>query len=287
MRIDEHARRCVSFLFTREHDQDGKTLLRPAGTAFFVGEQLGNGRTITYVVTARHVVDGNRPNQSLWIRCTNDSRKVLYEFPVESWWQHDTADIAVAPLAFPLGEFDLLCLPITLLADRAWLEEHDVGIGDLLVNAGLFNHYIGQERDAPMMRFGRIALIPNEPIRVPSNGPLPSMEFSAFLAELGAWPGQSGSPVFIYFSIDRHLFAGERLQMQIPNPRLLGLIHGHFNFPGSVRSSDGVTAASADLNSGIAIVVPASGILDVLSQPQAVEYREQCVCILREEGLID
>lgn len=108
------------------------------------------------------------------------------------------------------------------------------------------------------------------------------------MAELGSWGGQSGSPVFVYFSVDRDLFAGETLRTEIPNPGLLGLLHGHYNFPqGVVNLSESAKDVHVPLNSGIAIVVPATGILELLALDQAIEHRAEFTRILREEGLID
>lgn len=288
MRIDDQVRHCTSFLSIRKNVQGGFAF-HPVGTTFFVGEVLGRGRAIKYAVTARHVVDASRPLGSLWIRCISaDGKGKLFEFPTDSWWSHPTTDIAIAPLLIPLEDYGLRFLPLELFADAPWLQEHDVGIGDHVVASGLFSQYIGQKRDAPIVRFGRIALVPEEPLRIPAQGPLPSMEFTAVLAELGSWSGQSGSPVFVYFSVDRDLFAGEALRAKIPNPRLLGLLHGHYNFPQSVVNLSEMTEdAHVPLNSGIAIVVPTTGVLELLALDQAVAHRAEFTRILREDGLIE
>lgn len=284
MKIDEQTRESTSLLFLKSSQADGFRLT-PVGTAFYIGEQLGRGRAIKYIVTARHVVDGSRPVGSLWIRCIHtNGKKFLFELPTDSWWSHPHTDVAIAPLAIPLEDFGRRYIPLELFADTEWMTEHEVGIGDHVVAVGLFSQFIGQERDAPIARFGRISLIPNEPIRVPGNGGLPSMEFEAILAELGSWNGQSGSPVWAYFSIDRHLFAGQELAAKIPNPRLLGVVHGHYNFPQTVQNFD---AAKVNMNSGIAIIVPATKIFEVLGLDAALEYREHFVRVLREEGLLD
>lgn len=286
MKIDEQVRQCTSFLSIRKRTDQGDSI-HPIGTAFYIGEVLGNGRAIKYAVTARHVVDASRPHGSLWVRCVRpNGRKALFECPIDSWWCHPTTDVAVAPLAIPLEEFDLRFLPLELFADDAWLKDNQVGIGDHVVAAGLFTQFIGSSKDAPIARFGRIALTPDEPIRVPGDCRLPAMEFRAILAELGSWGGQSGSPVFVYFSIDRDLFAGAEVKLVIPNPRLLGLVHGHYNFPQPVIGLSDDQAAQVHLNSGIAIVVPASEILAVLALDEAKKHRSEFVAILRQEGLL-
>lgn len=286
MRIDDQAHQCTSFLSVRKTTDGDK--FQPVGTAFYIGEQLGNNRAIKYVVTARHVIDASRPNGSLWIRCIHDNGTLaMFECPTDSWWCHPTTDIAVAPLIIPIEQFGLRYLPLDLLADSSWMAEHEVGIGDHVVATGLFSQFIGKSRDAPIARFGRIALIPNEPIRVPGQGYLPAMEFHAILAELGSWGGQSGSPVFIYFSIDRDLFAGDSLMTTIPSPHLLGVVHGHYNFPQTIPDLPDNGAARVNMNSGIAIIVPATAILEILAMDEAGDYRSKFIRILREEGLID
>jgi hypothetical protein len=289
MKIDYQAQLCTAFLAIRTSEDDKGASFAPMATAFFIGESLSEDRAIKYIVTARHVIDQARRHGSLWMRCISPDgkRKAMYEFPVDAWWVHPTTDVAVAPLAIALEDFGLRWLPLELLATEDWLREQDVGIGDHIVASGLFSQYPGISRDEPMMRFGRISLIPKEPLRIRSNGPLPSMEFEAILAELAAWGGQSGSPAFVYFSIDRHLFAGAQIELKKPSPRLLGLIHGHYVIPErmEITASD-PSEAHIRHNSGIAIIIPAYTILEVLFTEEATEHRSLFVSILKDEGLL-
>ncbi|HUP25000.1 MAG TPA: hypothetical protein VNB06_18925 [Thermoanaerobaculia bacterium] len=288
MRIDEQVRHCTSFLAVRSEEEDGSRF-QPIGTAFFIGEELGRGRAIKYAVTARHVIDASRPYGALWMRCVSQGsdRRKLFEFSADDWWLHPTADVAVAPLAIPLEEFDLRFLPLSLFATPDWLQELDVGIGDHVVASGLFIRFIGSERDEPLVRFGRVSLMPKEALNLGGDDSFASMKFRAIFAELGSWGGQSGSPVFVYFSVDRGLFAGSELQLTIPTPRLLGLIHGHYTVPQKLAGAPATLGVHVPLNSGIAIIVPASEILEVLAQEVATAHRVKFVTVLREEGLID
>lgn len=289
MRIDEQVRHCTSFLAVRK-GSNGASEFHRKGTAFFIGENVGRDRWIKYAVTARHVVDMARPLGSLWMRCVSldGNKKKLFEFPQDGWWSHPTTDVSIAPLAIPLEEYNLRYIPMQLFATPDWIQEHDVGIGDRVIASGLFSQYFGRTRDAPLVRFGRIALVPEEPLRIPSQGLMPSMEIAAILAEFGSWGGQSGSPVFVYFSVDRDLFTGEVLRTEIPNPRLLGLVQGHYAIPQDILEKTEVFKdAHVQLNSGIAIVIPAASILELLASEQVVEHRAAFSQILREEGLID
>jgi hypothetical protein len=259
------------------------------GTAFYVGIDVGRDRWVNYVVTARHVIDGSRPYGGLYVRCVDaEGELTVMSLPSDAWWLHPTADVAASRVCFNLDEFGFKMLPSHLFATAEWLKQHDVGIGDRLIIPGMFSQFIGGLRDEPVVRFGRISLMPKERIKIPHQGGLPGMEIDAVLAEIAAWGGQSGSPVFVYFSVDRGLFAGNQLSMQIPNPRLLGLVHGHYNViqrpvSGEPEHSD----IRIPLNAGIAIIVPAVKIEELLMMEAVVEDRNQVKRILREEGLID
>lgn len=286
MRIDDQVRKCVAFLSIREENYEpGVSRFIPVGTAFFVGVGVGRDRVIKYIITARHVIENSRPRGPLYLRCVNnDGATKIFELPQEFWWSHPTADVAAARIAFPLEDYGISFLPLDYLASREYMQQNDIGIGDHLVISGLFAQYIGSTRDEPLLRFGRIALIPSEKIRVPAQGGSPEMQMDAILAEAAAWGGQSGSPAFVYCSIDRQLFAGNRLQLQLPRPALLGLIHGHYTISQPISGEE---EYRVPLNAGIAILVPAEKIIELLNLPEVVEDLEQIKTILREEGLID
>jgi hypothetical protein len=281
MRIDEQVRRCTSFLVLRKEVEEGLEIY-PVGTVFCVCEKIAQDRWINYAVTARHVIDGSRPHGPLGIRCVtpDGGRTKFYALSQDRWWVHPTSDVAVAPLTIPLAEYGIKVLPMDLLATGDWIREHDVGPGDHVVTPGLFSQYVGVSRDEPVLRFGRIALVPSQPLRIPAQGPHPSMELDAVLAELASWGGQSGSPVFVYFGADRDLFRERLVHTQVPSPKLLGLLQGHYLVSQRV---DEIPGGRIPMNSGIAIVVPASKILEVLGMDPAKEYREWVLAHLRND----
>jgi hypothetical protein len=194
-------------------------------------------------------------------------------------------DVAAIRISFNLAEYGLQFLPTDLFATQDWLSEHNVGIGDRLVISGMFSEYVGSVRDEPILRFGRISLIPTEKLRIPPQGLIPGMEIEAILAEAASWGGQSGSPAFVYFSFDRGLFVGDRVEMRLPNPRLLGLVHGHYNIVQRVIEKDAeYQDLRVPLNAGIAIIVPAMKILELLNSAPVVEDREELKRAPQEEG---
>ncbi len=290
MRIDEQAQQCVAFLSVEgDATAEGKSF-RVVGTTFFIGEDLGNDRWIQYAVTARHVIDGSRSHGPLRIRCVSRDRakRKIFELPQERWWAHPSTDIALTPISIPLEDYDLRFLPTTLFSDDAWMREWDIGVGDHLAVPGLLTNYVGKERDEPGVRFGRVTLIPDHPLCIDPQGGLPGFETDSILAEFAAWPGQSGSPAFIYFSVDRDLFAGNKINWKIPSTRLLGLVHGHYVVRQPLRQKgDEFPDAHVPLNSGIAILIPATKIVEILESDDANDHRERCRNILREDGLLD
>jgi hypothetical protein len=287
LRIDDQVRTSVAFLAIRQTDEQNRLLYYPVATAFFVGVHLGGDRWARYAVTAKHVVDKSRPQGSLWIRAVRPGRKVLFEMPPEGWSVHPTSDVALARVSIPLEEFGMRFIPTDLFATREWLDEHHVGPGDHVVFAGLFTQYSGPETDEPVVRFGRISLLPRHPIEVPASTGVPAMSFEAVLVETISWGGESGSPAWVYFSVDRDLFAGEALNMRIPNPRLLGLHHGHYNVPATVEAGpNDYLDALVRLNAGIGIVVPAFSVLELLMSEPVVSEREQFTQVVRAEGLL-
>jgi len=65
---------------------------------------------------------------------------------------------------------------------------------DEVVFIGLFQNYVGHTRNYPIYRFGRISLVSSEPLP----GVEPWLGLHAYyLVECQAYPGMSGSPVFM------------------------------------------------------------------------------------------
>jgi len=285
MRIDEQARKCVSFLAIQKPGSQPESIaLVAVGTLFYVGIRQDNDRWVAYGITARHVVDASRPDGDLFIRLVDSNgNTVPMRIPVDLWWAHPNTDVAAIRISFNLAEYGLQFLPTDLFATPDWLNQHNVGVGDRLVISGMFSNYVGSLRDEPILRFGRISLMPTEKLRMPPQDHSPEMEIEVILAEAASWGGQSGSPTFVYFSFDRSLFVGDRVEMRLPNPRLLGLVHGHYNIVQRVLEKDTeYPDLRVPLNAGIAIIVPAMKILELLNDPSVVEDRETRAA--QEEG---
>ena len=133
-----------------------------------------------------------------------------------------------------------------------------IGLGDEVYITGLFKGVAGSKRNQPIVRIGNIAMIPTEPIPTEDFG-----NIEAYLIEARSIAGLSGSPVFVRESF---LMSGKHF--------FLGLCQAHWGI--ELRNDFILTRARTDrVNYGIATVIPAKKILEVLNHPFLVNLRAQ------------
>jgi hypothetical protein len=167
-----------------------------------------------------------------------------------------------------------------------------IGIGDEVFLTGLFTHAKGREANSPICRVGTLAMLPNESINI---GP-PEGFSDVYLIEAKSMGALSGSPVFVRASYTVPAKAprfDDRQSWEDRNPEdftgrpetvvheadylLLGLAHGHWKIPKEDIDSAKPLLGRGELNIGIAVVVPASKILETLNHPQLIAQREDTV----------
>jgi hypothetical protein len=275
MVIDAKYRKCVVFLFADVPNPDTGELARtPAGTAFLVGIPVADERFVRYLVTARHVVTLSRKYGSLFARIhLMGGSATVIEFPHESWHQHHSTEVAAALLRTS-APLDHVVVSTDQFEVDSLVAEHLVGIGDEVFFIGLFSEHPGSERNQPIARFGTIALMPEEKILVDVGDS--QARISAYLVEARSWGGHSGSPAFVYFPPDRF---GDRIQLLDHLPVfLLGLVQGHYSIKGDVKFVGDIGeqgSGQVSMNAGIAAVVPAQDILDLLMSEAVADQRNQ------------
>lgn len=222
------------------------------------------GASFLFLVTAKHVVD-TLSGRNVYIRAnTKDGHsKELKVADNQKWYSHpaDTAaDVALMPVFLP-QEFDFIPLPSSMFLSESIRQTSGIGIADEVFITGLFAHHVGIAKNLPIVRTGNIAMIPD--------GRIPIKDFGlmeAYLIEARSIGGLSGSPVFVI----------ERKQSET-TMYLMGLIHGHWDIPSESLIDDISQDAGvkAGVNVGIAIVTPASKILDVLNGKEMRQAIEQ------------
>jgi len=283
---------------------DSPTGREYGGTGYVVSVEYGPGHAITshdergaatvrypfmFLVTAAHVAE-KLEHTDFYIRANKKDGSLAEPKQEEgntSWWYHPTERDAVdaAAMLLPVEEvleLDIAPIPVTLFAGENIVRSSNLGIGDEVFVAGLFKNAKGISRNIPIVRIGNVAMMPEEKILFPTKTDRERLIY-AHLIESRSVGGLSGSPVFIRETI--RINAGyKRLDgfylnaANSPDPIERGLQKvelagvGPFHFFGSLIGHWDVTIGFGTpqqeaVNMGIAPMVPAHKILEVLSQP--------------------
>jgi hypothetical protein len=250
------------FWISRPGPDDIKDLYRPA-----------------YFVSAQHViakVQKDAFDGRVWLRLnTKQNGQTWYETPLTSWVTHpsdNTVDLAILKIGVD-ASFDHVTWPLELCVLKDSLDvmttgDRKVELGDELCFAGLFYPHKGERRNIPIVRIGNIAALRNEPV-LNRDG----VQMDVYLVESRSIGGLSGSPVFIDIITAKtvrppsHGFFAPAYPHDSPGRfKLFGIIHGHF---GGDLESDAVAddgKQNVGVNFGIAMVIPAEKIHEVLTQ---------------------
>lgn len=260
MRIPDDVQKCVCFLGIKPSpDKPPKY----QGTGFFLGvERPKLNGAFLYLVTAKHVADKLIGNDHYYIRInTKQGQAVDLEVPGRArWFLHpdNSVDVVLLPIG-PSPDLDFLALNPNMFVTEQLRQERSIGPGDEVFITGLFYYHTGNSKNIAIIRTGHIAMVPGERIQTSKYG---AME--AYLIESRSIGGISGSPVFV-FSRTR-----ERIDFF-----LLGLIHGHWESESVVDIVELDSAEKRGVNTGIAIVTPATKILEILQSPELKQLVEQ------------
>ena len=302
MNVPSDVRKCVVFL-GRDTDHG----IRWCATGFFVvvshpaeSDDADSQHSHSYLITARHVIDGIRylsPKGRVYVRLnlTSGGSKTV-ESELNDWRFHPTREVDAAALLVPqswLEELDGAMLTEHSIADDVVIQDHGIGPGQDVFITGLFINHYGERKNIPIIRVGNIAAMPEEKVRMKLDRKT-WISAHAYLIESRSIKGLSGSPVFTYRDSWEGPQAGELSNMSTysfttasrlindtsvfttgaPSYYWLGLVHGHWEAE-VVRSDiedidDGIKEY---VNTGIAIVVPATDVWEVLDHPDFVEHR--------------
>ena len=270
MIIPDNLRRCVFFIgYINDNG------FQWVGTVFLIGVPVPGSKAYTpFMVTARHVVDGLRakcPDGTCYLRVnTQNGGFGCPRMYLDDWRFHPTdrkIDIAMAPFPDMGIPLDHLTLPPNVFLERRHMDAV-VGLGADVFLVGLFFNHIGKKRNTPIVRFGNIAAMPEEPVTSAIG------EIEAYLVEARSIGGLSGSPVFAprrqqtLRGQDVSILAGVNQEFV-----LIGLMHGHWKYqvdPSEVIVSD--TGQKEAVNMGISIVIPSFHILEVLNDPDIQQH---------------
>lgn len=270
MRVEDRVLQNVLFLGTVEN-----YIYRPKATAFIASVDSKYGPFL-YLVTAEHVIAllKARGHAQVFARIndTNGDTQPPVPIDITAWRFHPDAetDVAVLPFTFQ-RKAKWLAADTSVFVTIAALEEHEFGIGDEIFAVGLFRHHYGSQKNVPLVRVGTLAALPHEPVRTHWG------MIDGYLIELHSIGGLSGSPVYIHRPPVR--VKDDKIQYAKGlRYFLLGLISGHFDV--EKLDEDSVVDdqdSRGNINTGVAVVVPAHKILETLNQPELIAEREAVI----------
>lgn len=272
--IPPDVKKTVCFIFVDK----GKGKLEANGTGFFVITQKPD-KSVThgYLVTAKHVLKPD-PEKDLYyrevfVRLTKRSGGVEgIRLPIRPkgkdktvFTQNDkTVDIAVIPGSPKLERYDFKAITFDLIVTRAEFQKLNIGEGTDVFFAGMFTPHLGKEKNYPIVRFGRIALISDEKIQF-----MKRMR-DLLLVDTFSFGGNSGSPVFVYLGADRQPGS---LVVGPPLLKLVGIMSGSYSKGVRIMEIQTGTAEVSFDNMGIAAVVPTDYLKKILVSDELKKLR--------------
>jgi hypothetical protein len=251
------------------------------GTGFFVKiltPELGPGFGLPILVTAKHVIrQASLPGgigeylPTITARYNllkpNPNGQYFEETPlrvVDNFgnlvaFQSDdpNVDVAIIPISREWNLLDWKGIDQGMFVTDSVMRKLKVNEEDDVLFSGLFLNFSGNIRNYPVVRHGKIAMLPGE--KVSFSGQSDEMENLIF-AEVTSFGGNSGSPVFLKL--------GPLRVPQVPGSLgyyLLGVMKGFFGAPNLPQ------------NSGIATIVPAEEISKIVQSPKAQAYIEDSI----------
>ncbi len=221
------------------------------GTAFLYGKRFPNESDVGFVVTNKHVIETvGRYSEDGVILHVNllQGGATPVTIPFSSWTFHDSADVAVYMVGFPLPlppSMNKWFLPDLFYTPRASLKDQAIGEGSPVFVVG-FPLGLGGHADIsyPFVRQGIVAQIQ----------PWIDGNSDSIVIDANAYPGSSGSPVFVK--------QGEAAEI-----RLLGIVSSYIPYEEELVSRQtGETMAVSIENSGLALVIPVEYIEETIDK---------------------
>jgi V8-like Glu-specific endopeptidase len=272
--IPEVYRKTVVFLSNTNEVGERHNL----GTGFFIAIPDSN-LLYGYLVTAKHVLlnpgsilpfefiqvaynkkNGSRDSVLVSVKATGLNKNIYYH-------QDLSVDLAVIPLAIEIDSSDVrYSVEKELFRSKIDFDTSYVKPGTNLFYTGMFSPYLGYNKNYPITRFGKVALITEEKIKFEKS----EMKASLFLAETTTFGGNSGSPVFAFgsdYKINSHDPSdpiNTKEQNNVPI-YLIGIMKGYFqeNAPIEFMNTSTMTPTYSS-NIGIAAIIPSYLLYEIL-----------------------
>jgi len=268
-------KKCTTFIFI---EKDGQVI--PNGTGFFVGVKNEENPSIfnVYLVTAKHVLQDTKGNylSTIIIRLNKlDGNSQLIKMELNKNIEilthtDDDVDIALFNCLPDQKLFDFKFIQDNLISTNEIIEKNEIAEGDEVFFTGLFTSHVGQKRNQPIVRFGRVALISDEKIEWKEKDN-PAKFLDLYLLECQSYGGNSGSPVF--FQLNPLRKPGQ-LSLGGPVIFLAGVMKGSFLTGSEVQIAETNNKIFSLQNIGIAAVTPAQKLHEILFSEKLIELRK-------------
>ena len=272
--IPSKVKSVVAFIFIK--NEEGELIAN--GTGFFVGVRNPSKPDFfnVYLVTAKHVLYKQNTTDFLNIVFLRLNKKeggseivdisIITEGEKRNVFIHSdsSVDIAIMPFLPDQEIYDFKFLTDDLITTKEVFKDLKIREGSDVFFTGLFTPYLGAERNYPIVRFGRVALVTDE--KIEWQGKLMDL----YLMEAGSYGGNSGSPVFFYLGSDRKPGS---IMIGSPILKLAGVMQGTFLDVHEVIFVETKIVPIAVSSMGIAAVVPGYKLHEILFSDDLREKR--------------
>ena len=271
-----------SVFFLYETEEDARVGSEVGGTGFIVGLPTAvPGYGFAYFVTNWHNALGNGCSV-VRLEAVSGTPDIFVFDPTD--WHYSTKyDIAVirGPHLVP-DVHRFAAIGEELFLTKELKEQEKVGPGEDVFMVGRFVDYQGLKHNVPAVRFGNISMDPVLMEQVYGG------MADSYCIDMHSRSGFSGSPVFLYRTMDYDLEHPNLLRTNINYLWLLGIHWGQFpekwevKEGGKLRHEDSEESHVPLLTegryikrlSGMTCVLPAWAILEVLDMPELKEKRD-------------
>jgi hypothetical protein len=267
---------CVSFIYL----PNAKGELVPNGTGFFVSiDDTIRDQSYVYTITSKHVLWDTATKAfvpNAWLRLNTKAgdadfvrQPMRTTGDLKNVFVHtdSTVDL-VAVLGIPNPEkYSFTTIPSELIRTGHDIKSLGLGEGTDVFFPALFVPHIGEHKNYPIVRFGKLALVSDE--RISWDRQLQRL----FLIESISIGGHSGAPVFIWFEPRQK--QGEPVMYGQKLIRLIGVIQGFFEFNRALGFQQTAIIPVYGSHTGISAVVPVEQMQEILFGPEATKVRDK------------
>lgn len=238
------------------------------GTGFYVSVEYSAGRKYVYGVTNAHIIC-NYP--CLRVNMENGDQDCI-ELDCSDWISHSTYDIAITENPLPLIQdiHSIVSVGHDTFVTQEKIDEWEIGLGEDVFMMGRFVDGFDKAVNVPVARFGNISAD-----LVPTVHKYRKTTANSYLVDMHSRGGFSGSPVFAYRLPGGNMaktFTEKEIELGNLFFALLGIHWGQFDemWESTHPGEPPVTGYS-----GMTLVDPAMGILELLDMPKVKETREK------------